>query len=72
MLADIEIRFNHYKTFEEAVEKWEERKRRINWDNLYVMAIDGDNCSEESLQRFDALPYKHKVQVSVITTPANQ
>lgn len=61
MLADIEIRFNHYKTFEEAVEKWEERKRRINWDNLYVMAIDGDNCSEESLQRFDALPYKHKV-----------
>lgn len=27
MLADIEIRFNHYKTFEEAVEKWEERKK---------------------------------------------
>lgn len=26
MLADIEIRFNHYKTFGEAVEKWEERK----------------------------------------------
>ena len=61
MLADIEIRFNHYKTFEEAIEKWEERKKRINWDNLYVIAIDGDNCSEESLQRFDSLPYKHKV-----------
>lgn len=61
MLADIKIRFNHYKTFEEAVEKWEERKKRINWDNLYVVAIDGDNCSEESLQRFDALPFKHKV-----------
>ena len=61
MLADIKIRFNHYKTFEEAVEKWEERKKRINWDNLYVVAIDGDNCSEESIQRFDALPFKHKV-----------
>lgn len=61
MLADIEIRFNHYKTFEEAVEEWEKRKKRINWDNLYVMAIDGDNCSEESLQRFDALPFNHKV-----------
>lgn len=61
MLADIEIRFNHYKTFGEAVEKWEERKKRINWDNLYVMAIDGDNCSEESLQKFDLLPFKHKV-----------
>lgn len=61
MLADIKIRFNHYKTFEEAVEKWEERKKRINWDNLYVVAIDGDNCSEESLKQFDALPFKHKV-----------
>lgn len=61
MLADIEIRFNHYKTFEEAVEEWEKRKKRINWGNLYVIAIDGDNCSEESLQRFDALPFNHKV-----------
>lgn len=61
MLADVEIRFNHYKTFEEAVAKWEERKRRIHWDNLYILAIDGDNCTEESMRRFDALPYAHKV-----------
>lgn len=32
-IGDIEIRFNHYKTFTEAVYKWEERKKRINWDN---------------------------------------
>ena len=61
MLADIEIRFNHYKTFEEAVAKWEERKQRINWDNLYIFAIDGDDCTYESMLRFDALPYAHKV-----------
>lgn len=61
MLADVEIRFNHYKTFEEAVAKWNERKKRIDWENLYVIAIDGDNCTEESLRRFDALPFKHKV-----------
>lgn len=60
-LADVEIRFNHYKTFEEAVAKWNERKKRIDWDNLYVIAIDGDDCTEESLHRFDALPFKHKV-----------
>lgn len=29
MLGDIEIRFNHYKTFEEAVNKWNERKREL-------------------------------------------
>lgn len=61
MLGDIEIRFNHYKNFDEAVKKWNERKKRINWDNLFVIAIDGDNCSYESLQYFDKLPYKNKV-----------
>lgn len=60
-LADIEIRFNHYDIFEEAVEKWEERKKRINWDNLFILGIDGDNCTYETMQRFDNLPYKNKV-----------
>ena len=69
MLGDIEIRFNHYKTFEEAVAKWEERKRRINWDNLYIIAIDGDNCTEESLHRFDKLPYKNKVIFTHLPRP---
>ena len=69
MLGDIEIRFNHYKTFEEAVAKWEERKQRINWDNLYIIAIDGDNCTEESLRRFDNLPYKHKVIFTHLPRP---
>lgn len=69
MLADVEIRFNHYKTFEEAVAKWEERKRRIHWDNLYILAIDGDNCTEESLRRFDALPYAHKVIFTHLPRP---
>ena len=69
MLGDIEIRFNHYKTFEEAVAKWEERKQRINWDNLYIIAIDGDNCTEESLHRFATLPYRHKVIFTHLPRP---
>lgn len=68
-IGDIEIRFNHYKTFEEAVNKWEERKKRINWDNLYIFAIDGDNCTDESLRRFDDLPYEHKVIFTHIPRP---
>ena len=69
MLADVEIRFNHYDSFEQGVAKWEERKTRINWDNLYIMGIDGDNCTEESLQRFDALPYAHKVIFTHVPRP---
>lgn len=69
MLGDIEIRFNHYSSFEQAVNKWEERKRRINWDNLFVLGIDGDNCTYETLQRFDALPYQNKVIFTHIPYP---
>ena len=60
-LGDIEIRFNHYNSFDEAVKKWEERKKRINWDNLFILGIDGDNCTYDSIKRFDQLPYENKV-----------
>lgn len=61
MLGDVEIRFNHYTSFDEAVTKWDERKKRIDFNNLFVIGIDGDNCTYESLQRFDSLPYENKV-----------
>lgn len=35
LIDDVEVVFLHYKTFDEAVEKWNRRKSRINWDNLY-------------------------------------
>lgn len=68
-LADIEIRFNHYNTFDEAVVKWEERKKRIDWDNLFILGIDGDNCTYKTMQRFDKLPYKNKVIFTHIPYP---
>ncbi len=61
MIDDVEVRFNHYPTFEKAVAKWEERKRRVDLDNLYVIGIDGDGCTYDTLLKFDALPYAHKV-----------
>ena len=61
IIGDVEIRFNHYKTIEEAISKWERRKRRIDWDNLFIMAIDGDECTYDSIKRFDALPFENKV-----------
>lgn len=68
-LVDIEIRFNHYNTFDEAVVKWEERKKRIDWDNLFILGIDGDNCTYKTMQRFDKLPYKNKVIFTHIPYP---
>lgn len=52
--------FVHYKTSEEALEKWETRKRRIDPDNLYIIGCEKDGCTYETIQRFDKLPYKNK------------
>lgn len=61
LLGDVRIRFVHYATFEEGRMKWEERKKRINWDNLFIVGTEKDGCGYETLQRFDRLPYEHKV-----------
>ena len=44
-LKDITINFTHYKTEEEARDKWNERKNRINWNNLFIITNDRDNIT---------------------------
>lgn len=56
----VRIFFMHYKTFEEAVAKWEERKKRVNMDNIYVI-MEGNSCDEKMLEDFDKLDFEHKV-----------
>ena len=56
----IKVYFMHYKSFAEAVEKWNERKQRINKNNMGVM-LSNYAGGYELLKRFDALPYAHKV-----------
>ncbi|MCI8579922.1 MAG: DUF1919 domain-containing protein [Dorea sp.] len=68
-LGDVEIRFIHYSTFEEAVWKWEERKKRINWDNLFIAGAERDGCTYETIRRFQQLPYKNKVIFTHVRYP---
>ena len=60
-LGDIFVYFMHYSSFEDAKEKWNERKRRVNKDNLFLMYTDKNGCTEDHLKAFEALPYEHKV-----------
>ena len=69
MLDDIKIMFMHYPTFEEGVEKWNERKKRINWENLFIVGTEKDGCTYETIQRFDRLPYENKVIFTHIEYP---
>lgn len=55
-LGDITIHFNHYHTKEEAVLKWEERKKRINWNNVYIITNDLDGVTEEDINSIKDFP----------------
>ena len=63
-LDDVEIHFLHYNSEEEAVDKWERRKNRINRDNLILTFTDKDLCTPELLAEFDALPYPRKIALT--------
>ena len=47
-LGDLSFFFGHYNTKEEVLQKWEERKKRINWDNLFVIMSDRPNGGDET------------------------
>lgn len=61
LIDDIEIVFLHYRSDEEAIEKWEKRKKRINLSNLIVKFNDQNECTEKHLIAFEKLPYKNKI-----------
>jgi len=60
-LDDIEIYFMHYKDINEAREKWYERSKRINYDNIFIIMVDDNRCTKETIKQFEQLPYKNKV-----------
>lgn len=54
MCGDIGLNFNHYLTFDDAVEAWNRRKIRINDSNIFVMFFCED---EQFLDDFVSLKY---------------
>lgn len=53
--------FVHYKSFEEAVDCWNKRKERVNYDNLRIMMTIRDGCKQDTIDRYNQLRYPHKV-----------
>lgn len=60
-IDDIEIQFLHFSSIQEAIEKWDRRKKRIQSDNLFFIASDREDCSPEIKRRFLDLPFRNKV-----------
>ena len=60
-LDDITLYCVHYNSFEEVKQKWNERKKRICWDNVFFMMVMRDGATQQDVEAFDKLPYKNKV-----------
>lgn len=60
----VRIYFMHYKTFDEAKEKWNSRKQRIDYSNIYIAQTIASGATAEDVERFNALPYKHKMLIT--------
>lgn len=65
--GDVLIHFNHYKTEDEAASKWEERKMRINKNNLFIICSDRptpekkEEITHEDMLSLKDIPCRGKV-----------
>lgn len=59
-LDDIKLHFMHYDSEKEASEKWYERLKRMDMDNLFVLFSDRDGCTYDDLLEFDRLLFNNK------------
>ncbi len=66
--GDVTIYFVHYHSNEESQKKWEERKTRVNLDNIIIL-MDGDNCSDQQVRAFDSLPWQRKAIITMKEYP---
>ncbi len=68
-LDDITIHFTHYHTEEEAQNKWKERAKRINKDNLFVFLMERDGLSKEDILLLKNLNAKGVVVFTAMDYP---
>lgn len=59
--GDIEVHFQHYRTKEEAAEKWNRRVKRIEHQNLFFLFVQRHQFKEEHLGQFEKLPFDNKI-----------
>lgn len=61
ILDDVEIVFLHYKTKDEAFNKWNRRCKRINKKCLIFKFNDQNGCTYDDLKMFNELLYPNKI-----------
>ena len=60
-LGDIKLYGVHYKNYIEMKNKWNERKKRINYNNLFFIMTERDGCTYDDIVSFSKINYPHKI-----------
>jgi len=63
--GEITVYFMHYKTFEEANEKWIERCSRINWNKLVFIWEIKPDTKQSVIDKFNSFNAKNKLIYSM-------
>lgn len=71
-IADIQINFVHYDSFDEARAAWNRRKERINYDNIFVIVKEDGHISPQRNEDFQRIPYPKVMLVSHPTDEPNE
>ena len=64
VIGEIEIHFLHYHSEQEALNKWNRRKARVNLKNLFVEMSENEYVDLEIMKGFLKLPFKNKIILS--------
>ncbi|MDB2357676.1 DUF1919 domain-containing protein [Opitutales bacterium] len=59
--GDVELQFIHYADEEEATEKWNKRKARMDYKKLYYILVIPDDCDQEIILQYTASEPQRKV-----------
>lgn len=60
-IDDIEVFFVHYHTANEAIEKWNKRRKRVNFDNIVIKFNDQNNFNVDDLNEYRKLDFDCKL-----------
>lgn len=60
LLDDVEIIFLHYQSEKEAKEKWNRRRERVNYGNVFLKFSKMNLCTEAHMYEFESLSFVNK------------
>ena len=64
VIDDVEVIFLHYRDPQIALEKWNRRCKRINWNNLVFKFSYMNECNDDYIRTFEKMNFDKSVVLS--------